>query len=261
MPGYSVGVRIFPLFSGAKDANFILLFDAEAGHLLALVSGGELNVWRTGAPAGVAARYLAHSNATELGLIGSGRQAKGQLLAIQRAMPSLQRVKVFSPTPEHRRRFASQMKDWLALDIEAVETPQAAVEGAQIIDVATNYRSPVLEPQWISPGALVISIASGQMPEQVVSSSRVIVSWKKEVLEGKPAREPYTKMIAAGNWSADAIAGELGDVIVGNVAAREKEDQVVLFELVGVPLWDATAAAWAYQWAESRKSGHAFSLT
>ena len=261
MPEYGVGVRLIPLFSEAKDANFILLFDAENGHLLALIPGGELSAWRTGAPAGVACQYLAGDNGKQLGLLGSGRQARGQLLAIHRALPSLRRVRVFSPTEEHRNRFASQMSSWLDMDVEAVESARAAVEGADIIDVATNCRTPVLEPHWVSPGALVISIASGQIPVELVSSSRVIVSWKKEVLEGKPAREPYTAMIASGTWSADQIAGELGDVIFEKLAARRDVSEVVLFELVGVPLWDATAASWAYRWAQEKQIGSAFSFS
>ncbi len=261
LPKYGVGLRLFPLFRGAHDANFILLFDAESGHWLALVPGGELNVWRTGAPAGVACRYLARDNGRQLGLLGSGRQARGQLLAIRRALPSLRRVRVFSPTEEHRTRFASQMSSWLEVDVEPVESARAAVEGADIIDVATNCRNPVLEPHWVSPGALIISIASGQIPVELVSSSRVIVSWKKEVLEGRPAREPYAAMIASGTWSEDQIAGELGDVILESVAARRDANEVVLFELVGVPLWDTAAASWAYQWAQEKKIGYTFSLS
>ena len=260
-PEHGVGVRLFPLFSGAKDANFILLFDAEHGHFLAVVPGGELNVWRTGAPAGVACQHLAPDDGKELGLLGSGRQAKGQLLAIRRALPSLQRVRVYSPTEEHRNRFARQMSSWLNLDVVPVESARAAVEGAHIIDVATNCRSPVLEPHWVAQGALIISIASGQIPVELVSSSRVIVSWKKEVLEGKPAREPYTTMIDSGTWSADKIVGELGEVILKKVPARRDSNETILFELVGVPLWDATAASWAYQWAQDKKVGNSFSLS
>ncbi len=68
-------------------------------------------------------------------------------------------------------------------------------------------------------------------------------------------------MIASGSWSEDQIAGELGDVILESVAARRDANEVVLFELVGVPLWDTAAAAWAYQWAREKKVGNTFSLS
>ena len=59
VPGAGQGMRISALFRGAKDGYFIVLFDGDSGDLLALVAGRGLNVWRTGAPAGVAAKYLA----------------------------------------------------------------------------------------------------------------------------------------------------------------------------------------------------------
>ena len=59
VPGAGQGMRISALFRGAKDAYFIVLFDGESGDLLALVAGKGLNVWRTGAPGGVACKYLA----------------------------------------------------------------------------------------------------------------------------------------------------------------------------------------------------------
>jgi ornithine cyclodeaminase/alanine dehydrogenase-like protein (mu-crystallin family) len=118
----------------------------------------------------------------------------------------------------------------------------------------------VLESDWISPGALVISITSGQIPEDLVARSRVIVSWKEEVLAGEAPREPYATMIAAGRWSGDKIAGELGEVILGRIPTRTNESETVLFESVGMPVWDVTATAWAYRWAARHRLGVPFSL-
>jgi len=260
VPGAGQGMRISALFRGAKDSYFILLFDGDSGDLLALVAGGALNVWRTGAPAGVASRYLAPKGADVLGLIGSGRQARGQILAIRRALPALKKVRVFSPTEAHRRSFAKEMSAWLDVAVEAVDDPRSAVEGSPIVSLATSSRSTVIEPQWIFPGALVVSITSGQLPRETVQNSRVIVSWKEEVLAGEAPRQPYAAMIADGVWRADNIAGELGEVILGNIPPRRRESETVVFESVGMSLWDSTATAWAYRWALEQKVGTPFSL-
>src|SRR4029434_5362902 len=76
VPGAGQGMRINALFRGAKDAYFILLFDEECGDLLALMAGGALNVWRTGAPAGVASRYLAPAGADVPGPLGSASHTR-----------------------------------------------------------------------------------------------------------------------------------------------------------------------------------------
>jgi ornithine cyclodeaminase/alanine dehydrogenase-like protein (mu-crystallin family) len=261
VPRAGQGMRINALFRGAKDAYFILLFDGERGDLLALVAGTALNVWRTGAPAGVASRYLAPKGADALGLIGSGRQACGQILAIRRALPALKKVRVFSPTDAHRRSFAKQMSAWLDVDVEAVDGPRAAVENAPIVSLATSSRAKVIEPEWVAPGAFVVSITSGQLPRETVQNSRVIVSWREEVLGGEAPRQPYAAMIGDGVWRPDNIAGELGEVILGKIPPRETETETVVFESVGMSLWDSTATAWAYRWALEQKVGTPFSLT
>lgn len=260
VPNAGQGMRINALFRGAKDSYFILLFDGERGDLLALVAGRDLNVWRTGAPGGVACKYLAPNGADQLGLIGSGRQARGQLVAITRAVPSLRKVKVFSSTKEHRDAFAKEMTAWLGVEVEAVERERAAVENMPIVSLATSSRSVVIEPQWIKPGALVVSITSGQLSRETVANSRVIVSWREEVLSGEAPRQPYMAMIAEGSWSAEKIAGELGDVILGKVRARANENETVVFESVGMPTWDTVTTAWAYRWAAAQGVGVKFSL-
>lgn len=260
VPGAGQGMRISALFRGAKDAYFILLFHGERGDLLALLAGAALNVWRTGAPAGVACRYLAPAGADVLGLIGSGRQARGQILAIRRALPALRKVRVFSPTLEHRESFAKEMSSWLGVDVEAVGSPRAAVEQVPIVSLATSHRSTIIEPGWVEPGALVVSITSGQLPVDTIKNSRVIVSWKEELLGGEAPRQPYTAMIADGSWSGDDIAAELGEVLLGKVAARRSESETIVFESVGMSLWDSTAAAWAYRWAVVNRAGAEFSL-
>jgi len=260
VPGAGQGMRISALFRSAKNAYFILLFDGDSGDLLAIIAGKNLNVWRTGAPGGVACKYLAPKGADTLGLIGSGRQARGQIIAFARSLPELKKVKVFSSTKDHRESFAKAMSNLLAIDVEAVDDPKSAVEGQPMVSLATSSRTTVVEPEWIVPGALVVSITSGQLPRQTVADARVIVSWKEELLGGEAPRQPYMSMIADGVWSAAKIAGELGEVILGKVAARAQESQTVVFESVGMAIWDTVAAAWAYRWAVEQGAGVRFSL-
>lgn len=260
VPGAGQGMRISALFRGAKNSYFVVLFDGQSGDLLTLVAGRGLNVWRTGAPAGVACKYLAPAGADTLGLIGSGRQARGQSIAIARALPGLKKIKIYSATAAHREAFAKEMRVLLNLDVEAVNSAESAVKNMSLISLATSARSPVIEPAWVEPGALVISITSGQLPRQTVAASRLIVSWKEEVLGGEAPRQPYMAMIADGSWSAENIAGELGEVILGKIPARVAPNQTVVFESAGMAIWDTVAAAWAYRWAMANGVGTEFSL-
>ena len=104
------------------------------------------------------------------GMLGSGKQARGQIYAMQRGLPNLEEVRVYSPTPEKREGFAKEMSARLGLTVRAVTTPQEAVQGLSVVNLSTNSRSPVLETGWLQPGALVISIAPHQLPETLSSA-------------------------------------------------------------------------------------------
>jgi ornithine cyclodeaminase/alanine dehydrogenase-like protein (mu-crystallin family) len=129
-----------------------------------------------------------------------------------------------------------------------------------IVSLATSHRAPVIQPEWITPGALVVSITSGQLPRETIKNSRVIVSWKEEVLGGEAPRQPYAAMIADGSWSADKIVGELGDVLLKKIPARASERETIVFESVGMSVWDSVATAWSYQWAVANGVGTKFSV-
>jgi ornithine cyclodeaminase/alanine dehydrogenase-like protein (mu-crystallin family) len=146
----------------------------------------------------------------------------------------------------------------LGLTVEACDHPREAVEGAEVIDLATNAGRPVLESTWIRPGALVISIAANQIPRDLVFRSHLVVSWRQRFLEEK--REPYASLAAEGKWS-EKTTTELGEVILGRAEARNNPDQVVIAELPGMPLWDAAIARLALDWARERGVGLPFQLS
>jgi len=107
---------------------------------------------------------------------------------------------------------------------------------------------------------LIISITSGQLSADLVARSRVIATWKGELLEGIPPREPYTTMMAAGTWSEKELGAEFAEIILGQKPARINPTDTIVFESLGMPAFDATAAAWAYRWAVERKIGKEFAL-
>jgi ornithine cyclodeaminase/alanine dehydrogenase-like protein (mu-crystallin family) len=261
-PTNGVALRVSPVFGGARaqvDSRVVVLFDPNSGQVQALVADDDLNVVRTGAPVGVACRYLAPPGARTAALFGSGRQARGQLPAIRQALPALERVRVYSPTPANRDAFAAEMRERLGLPVEAVDDPRAAAEDADVIGLAANTTQPVLESGWVRPGALLVSIAQRQVPPDLVVRARIFASNRPRFAEEQ--REPYTALVAAGRWSFDRVVGELGEVLLGRVPAREHPDDIVLCELPGMPIWDAAIARLAYDWAVAHGVGTPFHIS
>jgi alanine dehydrogenase len=260
--GAGVSLRTYPVAErdAFPDSSVNALFDPASGRLLALMAGDEINMFRTSAPAGLAARYLAPPESRTLAMLGSGRQAHGFLPALRHALPGLDQVRVYSPTREHREAYARDMGQAVDLAIESVEHPRQAVEGADVIVVASASRTAVLEADWVRPGACVISISSGQLPPDLVARSRLTVSARDEVVGAEARREPYTSMIAAGELSAGRVV-ELGEIILGGVPGRVHDEEVIVHEMPGLSFWDAAILGWAYDWAVRNSVGASFSLS
>ncbi len=90
--------------------GLLVLHDIESGSPLAVMDATLISSVRTGAIAGVAAKYLANPQARVLGMIGSGAQARAQLLAMAKVLPHLSEARVYSPTREHRERYVNEMQ-------------------------------------------------------------------------------------------------------------------------------------------------------
>jgi ornithine cyclodeaminase/alanine dehydrogenase-like protein (mu-crystallin family) len=258
--GVYTGMRVF---GNPPHTRAFLLFDGTTRQLLALMDYGVLNSLRVGAVAGLAGRYLAPKGARVMGLIGSGWQATPQVVAMFRAVPSLATVRVFSPTPEHRETFAVSMSQQLGKRVESVDSIEAALAGADIVDLCApghfDHREPLFQPEWVKPGALVISMAGSQCTEAFVASARVVATNFTLLVEPQP-KPPYDTLIASGRFGPDRVT-ELASVVLGKVAARGQDSDTVLYELTGGSFHDLYIASWGYEWARSQGLGASFDLS
>lgn len=256
LPGRGASLRTYPV--GASPASpsppLYALWDAQ-GTLLALFADSRLSLWRTAAPAWLAATLLHPQPVEKIAVLGSGRQAEGQLYGWARLLPSASPIQVYSPTPARRQAFAERMSAQVNRRVDPVDSAEVAVRDADLIGVCSNSRQPVLEASWLKPGALVVSIADGQLPADAVLRCAVYASERNAVVGPEASRRPYADLMADGTW--EGIRGDLVEVVQGRAPAPS-QDRPVLFEMPGLGVWDTAIAWWAYTWAEERGCGITF---
>ncbi len=247
---------------GGRYNGQVLLFSTDTGQLLAMLNDGIMQRTRVGASSGVAAKYLARSDAKTLGLLGTGLQAGGQLEAIA-AVRSLERVTVFSPTIENLQRFVDHYRKKLGLDIRAAASAEEAVDGVDILVTATNSVSPTVNPAWLKPGMHLSSINRTELAPAVFSKiGRLIVN----------ARDGGTSYTArnctpiggfnqndrnshSGIAAVDAIP-ELKDLVSGKASGREAAQEITCFHnYQGLGLQFAAVGSIVYREAVKRKIG------
>ena len=220
-----------------------LLYDAETGKPLAYIEATNLGMIRTGAASGYATDLLAAPEASVVGMIGSGLQARGQVEAM-RAVRPIKEIRVWSRNLENARRFAEEF------GCRAVESAEAAVRDAPIVVTATSSKDPVLESAWIKPGTVINAMGSNVASRREIPADLMHSAGRVVVDDLEQARIEAGDIILADSW---ANVVELKDVQRGHDPAH-----VTIFESLGIAVEDAAAAGYVYEQAVAKKMGRAF---
>jgi ornithine cyclodeaminase/alanine dehydrogenase-like protein (mu-crystallin family) len=254
----SLGVMGYKSYATSRKGQHfhVGLYDGKTGALLALMQADYLGQMRTGAASGVATEYMARPEASEVGLFGSGKQARTQLLAICQVR-KIRRVQVYSPNEERRRQFAEEMRELCRTEVEPVPRPEMAAEDKDIIVTATTSREPVLRGNWIAEGTHINAIGSnflGKAEIDVVAVRRcesIVVDSKDQA---RLEAGDFVQALEDGaiHW---ADIHELGQVIVGRYTGRAHPQDVTLFESLGIAIEDVAVAARVYAKAQAMTIG------
>ncbi len=234
---------------GGKDAHFFLpLFDAESGDPLALLDGASLNPFKTGAAGAVGVDALAREDADTLALIGSGAQARGQLLATA-TVRDLDSVSVFSPTTEHREAFATEMDDTLTASVTAVDDAETAIAGADIVITATNATEPVFDGDVLEPGTHVTAMGQYNSRHREIDTKTIARATYVPDLRARIAQDAgaYIQARKEGAIDNDHVHAELGKVVTGAAPGRQTEEDITLFDSGGTGIETVAAAHMLYE--------------
>lgn len=226
--------------------ELILLFDGESMEIRALIEDYSLHGLRTAAPSAVAVRALGRGEVRTIGVIGSGRQARAQLAAVA-SVCTPDHVRVFSRDRGRREAFAVEMTEALGRPVVAVASAEAALREADVVLAATNTSSPVISRRWLTPGALVVSIAPGELAPDVVLGSQLVPCAAEEVIAGAPRWEPVRTLLERGDLEPDALSVGLADLVAGTKAIGRRPQDVTVFLSTGMAFWDVVIADWLEQ--------------
>jgi ornithine cyclodeaminase/alanine dehydrogenase-like protein (mu-crystallin family) len=163
-----------PTAAGGKWIGLIMLFSMRTGEPLAIMPDGVVQRLRVAATNALAARYMAAQDASTYGLIGAGWQASGQALAMA-AVRKLREIRDYSPTQANRERLAMELTDQLGIKVVASPDARTAVRGADIVGMATNSITPVVELGWIEPHAHVTCLKELELGRGILRNSSLVV--------------------------------------------------------------------------------------
>jgi alanine dehydrogenase len=259
MPSYmadiqAMGLKVVSVFPGNHGTQYdshmgaVLVFETKHGQLLAIVDASQITATRTAGVSGVATRLLAHEDAHNLAILGSGVQAKSHLAAML-ATRGIQNIRVWSRNPEHTQRFAERESARHGVNIEVAATVQEAVDGADIICTTTAAKEPILKGEWIAPGTHINAVGSSvpftrELDTAAIIKSRLYVDRRESTLnEAGDFLFPKQE----GAIADDHIQGEIGEILIGKVQGRTSPDEITLFKSLGLAVEDLSAANHVYK--------------
>jgi len=251
-----VGHKCYPV-SQQHGATFWFTLFGSNGEMLALIEADRLGQIRTGAASGLATRALARPDARVAAIIGTGWQARTQLAAMCAVRP-IERARAWSRTAENVTTFCAEMSATLGIPVEPAATGEAAVRDADVVAVMTNASEPVLRGAWLRPGTHVNAAGSNRATASEIDAAVVQRAALVAVDDLAQAKVESGDLIAAEqdahvwDWSR---AVRLADIVAGNHAGRAADDDITLFESLGIGLWDIAAGSYVYDRAIERGVG------
>ncbi|MBI4220082.1 MAG: ornithine cyclodeaminase family protein [Chloroflexi bacterium] len=234
----------------------VMLYSAKGEGLLAILEASRLGQMRTGAASGVATRYMAVQDASSVGIIGAGYQARTQLAAVAAVRP-VSVARVYSRDPQRREAFAREMTDALGLKVLPAVSVEACVDGADIVLTITGSSEPVLGGEMLSPGVHINAAGANswlrrELDTQAVVMADVIATDDKA--QAKIECAELMRAVESGRITWGKVY-ELGEIVSGRVAGRTAKDQITLFESQGVAMEDVAVAARLYDMAKEQGIG------
>ena len=239
----------------------ILLLDPETGKPVAIMDGTWMTDMRTGAAGGVAAKYLARPDSRTVGIVGAGRQARTQLMALKEVLEEIEEVRVTDIRKDVREKYAEEMSEKLGLNVKAVDSVRETVEGADIVVTVTPVRKPIVKNEWIRPGVHINAIGADapgkeELDPEILKRAKIVVDDFEQACHSGEVNVPLTK----GIISKEDIYAELGEIIVGKKPGRLSDDEITIFDSTGLAIQDLATATLVYKKAKASNLGFEIEL-
>lgn len=263
MPAYCedmsvAGLKIVNIMPGnpAKglpaSVGQVLLIDGETGEVKSLMDGTYVTALRTAAASGAAFDLFGCRDAAVGAVIGTGSQAMCQLEAMLTSRP-LKEVRIAARNFGKTKAFVEKAREELGsygTEIIACEDTNAAVDGADLVTLVTVSQTPVCSAEYFKPGCTISAVGAytydmqeldpavfGKCGKLYFDSVEAVLSESGDIL--RPLDE--------GTLSKNQFTGDIGEYLLGNIPGRESDDEIIVFENVGIGALDLMTAAKIYE--------------
>ncbi len=221
----------------------IMVMSTITGECIAVIDGKYPTRDRTAAASAVASRHLARSDSSVLGLVGAGALAVEHVAFLSTVLP-IEQVVVWSRSQTTLDTFRAQVAVE-GLPVEVVDSPREVLAAADVVCTLTPSREPIVEGKWFRPGQHINAVGAPPRPDhrEIDSAGLALATVVVDDHQISVSKSGDSILaLADGAIAPSHLTTELGQIIAGDKPGRTADDQITLYNSVGVAIQDLAIA-------------------
>ncbi|PES33300.1 2,3-diaminopropionate biosynthesis protein SbnB [Bacillus thuringiensis] len=242
-----------------RASALIILNDPETNFPIAILEGSVISSMRTAAVTVVATEYLAKKGFENVTIIGCGLIAKMHINSLLEQFDNIKQINLFDLNNQKTQSLIKEMKErFNHVNFVAHDSVQTAVESAEVLVTCTVADKPYIKSDWIQKGTFVSNISIMDLEKDTfLKADKIIVDdWDQANRE----RKVINQLVLEGKFSKEMLHAELGDIVTGKKLGREKDEEIIILNPMGMAIEDISSAYEIYIKARQEKKGTILSL-
>ncbi len=225
-----------------KSQTLVLLFSLTDGSLKCVLEATALGQMRTAAMTGLGTKWLAPKDASEMAIIGTGKQALPQIAACLAVRP-IKRLRIYSRTEASREALVEAAAIFPGLEAVAAASLEEATDGVPLITLCTNATEPFFASSMAARGAHINAIGAivpgrVEFTEDIFPRCSMIAV---DTLDGiRAMSREFMDYFGAGKDNWDKVVPI--SAVMGESRRRPEDADLTLFKAMGMGLADLAVA-------------------
>jgi alanine dehydrogenase len=245
------GVRMYSYYDDGQrntvgqldNTRYVVLSDPKTAKPLAIIDEHWNYAIRSAAAAVVPVKWLGPRFPKTLGLVGVGAMGENCLRCLTR-LYQFEEILCTSRRSETREAFAEKWSKKLGIKVKPLASVEEVVRTSDITVGATTRTDIVSREEWVKKGGTFISLARREMDPAGWSrfDKTVVDNWEVNLTVPE-----FRDMLEAGQFDRSCLHADIGQIVTGQKAGRESDDERILIHTQGMVSHDVGIAWGVYQ--------------
>ena len=239
------------------------LLNVDDGYPVLITEMTILTALRTACVSAIASDLMARKDASTLAVIGNGAQSEYQTIA-HKLVRDIKEVRYFDIDSKAMDKYEQNMQSNFAghkVNLVRCDDAKSAVMGADIIIVCTACKAhaEVLKYDWLTKGQHINALGGDclgktELQKEILENSYLVVEFfDQSFIEGEI-------QIFDEEEARRVVDAHFYEIIRGDKVGRNNDDEITVFDSVGIALEDLSALSVIHTLSEKYNIGEIYEM-